>query len=135
MVNSASHDSVSRIVADRPMCLATALDKAFENIDCMSAILRCQAKNRFYESTQRLIQPRRVLWTGSADDAFGSAANVSDLSCVMFLLHRFVDLGAIVASECRFSYRKDFGTLLRPRSAEFLLAWSQLQYRAQEISR
>jgi hypothetical protein len=32
-----------------------------------------------------------------------------------------VDLGAIVASECRFSYRKDFGTLLRPRSAEFLL--------------
>ena len=26
----------------------------------------------------------------------------------------------IVASECRFSYRKDFGTLLRPRSAEFL---------------
>jgi hypothetical protein len=28
-------------------------DKAFENIDCMSAILRCQAKNRFYESTQR----------------------------------------------------------------------------------
>src|ERR1039458_5058856 len=62
MINSASHDSVSRLVADRPMCLATALDKAFENIDCMSAILRCQAKNRFYESTQRLIQPRRVLW-------------------------------------------------------------------------
>jgi hypothetical protein len=29
----------------------------------MSAILRCQAKNRFYESTQRLIQPRRVLWS------------------------------------------------------------------------
>jgi hypothetical protein len=43
------------------MCLATALDKAFENIDCMSAILRCQAKNRFYESTQCLIQPRPVL--------------------------------------------------------------------------
>src|ERR1039458_6411496 len=43
------------------MCLATALDKAFENIDCMIAILCCQAKNRFYESTQRLIQPRRVL--------------------------------------------------------------------------
>jgi hypothetical protein len=41
--------------------LAIALDKAFEKIDCMSAILRCQAKNRFYESTQRLIQPRRVL--------------------------------------------------------------------------
>jgi hypothetical protein len=43
--------------------LATALDKAFENIDCMIAILCCQAKNRFYESTQRLIQPRRVLWS------------------------------------------------------------------------
>jgi hypothetical protein len=28
----------------------------------MIAILCCQAKNRFYESTQRLIQPRRVLW-------------------------------------------------------------------------
>src|ERR1017187_7884092 len=57
-----SHDSVSCLVADRPMCFATALDKAFENIDCMSAILRCQAKNHIYESTQRLIQPRRVLW-------------------------------------------------------------------------
>jgi hypothetical protein len=44
------------------MCLATALDKAFENIDCMIAILCCEAKNRFYETTQRLIQPRRVLW-------------------------------------------------------------------------
>src|SRR5664280_2198304 len=62
MINSVNHDSVSRLVVDRPMCLATALDKAFENIDCMSAILRCQAKNRFYESTQRLIQPRPVLW-------------------------------------------------------------------------
>src|SRR5208282_4520465 len=61
MISSASHDSVSRLVADRSMCLATALDKAFENIDCMIAILCCQAKNRFYESTQRLIQPRRVL--------------------------------------------------------------------------
>jgi hypothetical protein len=38
----------------------------------------------------------------------------------MFFSIVFVDLGAIVASECRFSYRKDFGTLLRPRSAEFL---------------
>jgi hypothetical protein len=61
MISSASYDSVSRLVADRSMCLATALDKAFENIDCMIAILCCQAKNRFYESTQRLIQPRRVL--------------------------------------------------------------------------
>src|SRR5208282_2678163 len=64
MISSASHDSVSRLVADRSMCLATALDKAFENIDCMIAIPCCQAKNRFYESTQRLIQPRRVLWSG-----------------------------------------------------------------------
>src|SRR5476651_431484 len=62
MISSVSHDNVSRLVTDRSMCFATALDKAFEKIDCMSAILRCQAKNRFYESTQRLIQPRRVLW-------------------------------------------------------------------------
>src|ERR1019366_830682 len=62
MIKSASHDNASRLVTDRSMCFATALDKAFENIDCMSAILRCQVKNRFYESTQRLIQPRRVLW-------------------------------------------------------------------------
>jgi hypothetical protein len=41
MISSASHDSVSRLVADRSMCLATALDKAFENIDCMIAILCC----------------------------------------------------------------------------------------------
>jgi len=61
MISSVSHDNVSRLVTDRSMCFATALDKAFENIDCMSAILRCQAKNRFYESTQRLIHPRRVL--------------------------------------------------------------------------
>src|SRR6266487_2841777 len=61
MINSASHASVSRLVAVRSMCLATALDRAFENIDCMIAILSCQTKNRFYESTQRLIQLRRVL--------------------------------------------------------------------------
>ena len=42
MISSASHDSVSRRVADRSMCLATALDKTFEN-------------------TERLIQPRRPL--------------------------------------------------------------------------
>ena len=44
------------------MCLAAALEKAFENIDCMRAILRRQAEKRLYESTQRLAQPRRVLW-------------------------------------------------------------------------
>src|SRR5450759_1295912 len=63
MISSVSHDNVSLLVTDRSMCFSTRLDKAFENIDCMSAILRCQAKNRFYESTQRLIQPRRVLCT------------------------------------------------------------------------
>src|SRR5450759_2203278 len=68
MISSVSHDNVSRLVTDRSMCFATALDKAFENIDCMSAILRCQAKNRFYESTQRLIQPRRVLCHKIDDD-------------------------------------------------------------------
>jgi len=73
MISSASHDSVSRLVADRSMCLATALDKAFENIDGMIAIMCCQAKNRFYESTQRLIQPRRVLW--SLSTVSFSAAN------------------------------------------------------------
>src|ERR1019366_1073838 len=68
MISSVSHDNVSRLVTDRSMCFATALDKAFENIDCMSAILRCQAKNRFYESTQCLIQPRRVLWNMTPTD-------------------------------------------------------------------
>jgi hypothetical protein len=41
MISNASHDSVSRLVADRLMCFATASDKAFEKIDRMSAILRC----------------------------------------------------------------------------------------------
>src|SRR5665811_1132142 len=68
MISSVSHDNVSRLVTDRSMCFATALDKAFENIDCMSAILRYQAKNRFYESTQRLIQPRRVLCVFAKDE-------------------------------------------------------------------
>src|ERR1039457_5273707 len=84
MISSVSHDNVSRLVTDRSMCFATALDKAFENIDCMSAILRCQAKNRFYESTQCLIQPRRVLWNltqnGNANRAgecrFGGKADL-----------------------------------------------------------
>jgi hypothetical protein len=52
-------------VTDRSMCFATALDKAFENIDCMSAILRCQAKNRFYESTQRCA---RASWRDPAGE-------------------------------------------------------------------
>src|ERR1035437_4715743 len=76
MISSVSHDNVSRLVTDRSMCFATALDKAFENIDCMSAILRCQAKNCFYESTQRLIQPRRVLW----------ARTVISAACAVFML-------------------------------------------------
>ena len=32
-IDSASHDNVSRLVADSLMCLAIALDKAFEKID------------------------------------------------------------------------------------------------------
>src|ERR1019366_1001180 len=61
MISSATQDSVSRLVTESLMCFATASDKAFENTDCMIAILHWQAKNRFYESTQRLIQPRPVL--------------------------------------------------------------------------
>jgi hypothetical protein len=63
MITGANHDSVSRLVADGPMCLATILDKALENIDWMIAILICQAGNRFYESTQRLLEPRRLRWS------------------------------------------------------------------------
>src|SRR5947209_20303268 len=69
MIRSASHDSVSRLVAERSMCFATASDKAFEKIDCMIAILCCQAKNRLYESSQRLIQPRRVRCPPALDSA------------------------------------------------------------------
>src|SRR5476651_963559 len=82
MISSVSHDTVSRLVTDRSMCFATALDKAFENIDCMSAILRCQAKNRFYESTQRLIQPRRVLC------ACPTARRYSPAECIGAVKHR-----------------------------------------------
>jgi hypothetical protein len=58
MICSASRNSVARFVGDRAVRLATALDWAFEKIDCQSAIRSCPTKNRFYESTQRLIQPR-----------------------------------------------------------------------------
>jgi hypothetical protein len=44
MIDNVSHASVSRLVADNSMCLDTASDKAFENIDCMSAILSCQVR-------------------------------------------------------------------------------------------
>jgi hypothetical protein len=54
MIDSASHDSVSRLVADRPMCLATALDKAFEKIDRMSAIFCCQANKRINALSNRV---------------------------------------------------------------------------------
>src|SRR5450759_2782831 len=91
MISSVSHDNVSRLVTDRSMCFATALDKAFENIDCMSAILRCQAKNRFYESTQRLIQPRRVLWVGRVfymtfADVVQNAAGITAIVAVIALI-------------------------------------------------
>jgi transposase len=42
-IDSASHDDVSRLVTGRSMCFAVDLDQAFKNIDCMSAILRCQS--------------------------------------------------------------------------------------------
>src|SRR5450759_470690 len=92
MISSVSHDNVSRLVTDRSMCFATALDKAFENIDCMSAILRCQAKNRFYESTQRLIQPRRVLWVTwdickTSVVSSGIAASYEELQCKLTFLN------------------------------------------------
>jgi hypothetical protein len=58
MIKSASHDSLVCRVADKSMCFAAASDKAFAKIECTTAILCCQAKNRRYESSQRLIQPR-----------------------------------------------------------------------------
>jgi hypothetical protein len=53
--------NASVFVAETSMCFATALDKAYDNIDYMIAILGRQAKNCLYKSSQRLIQPRRVL--------------------------------------------------------------------------
>ena len=53
------------------MCWDTALDKAFENVFCILAILRFQTKNRFCESSQRLIQPRLV----RCDQAFVEQKN------------------------------------------------------------
>jgi len=41
MIKKASHDGVSRLVADKSMCFATASDKTFEKIDCMIAVLCC----------------------------------------------------------------------------------------------
>src|SRR6516225_10090812 len=60
MISHASHASVWCLVGDSSMCWDTALDKAFENVFCILAILRFQTKNRFCESSQRLIQPRLV---------------------------------------------------------------------------
>jgi hypothetical protein len=37
-------------------------DKALANVFCIKAILRLATKNRFCESSQRLIQPRLVRW-------------------------------------------------------------------------
>jgi hypothetical protein len=54
MISSVSHDNVSRLVTDRSTCFATALDKAFENIDCMSAILRCQQRIAFMNQLNAL---------------------------------------------------------------------------------
>src|ERR1039458_3575089 len=62
MISSASHDSVSRLVADRSMCLATALDKAFENIDCM--IRSCAARQRIAFMNQLNALSNRVEYYG-----------------------------------------------------------------------
>src|SRR3974390_1940633 len=66
MISHASHASVWCLVGDSSMCRDTALDKAFENVFCILAILRFQTKNRFCESSQRLIQPRLVRWAQAA---------------------------------------------------------------------
>jgi hypothetical protein len=52
-------NAASRLVADNSMWLDTAPDKALENIDCISAPF-LPTSNHNQESTQRLIQPRRV---------------------------------------------------------------------------
>ena len=44
------------------MCLDIVSDKALANVFCIKAILRLATKNRFCESSQRLIQPRLVRW-------------------------------------------------------------------------
>jgi hypothetical protein len=44
MINGASHDSILSLVAGRPECLNTVLDKAVANIDCKSVILRRQLR-------------------------------------------------------------------------------------------
>src|SRR5256712_14104310 len=98
MISSASHDSVSRLVAERSMCFTTASDKAFEKIDCMIAILCCQAKNRLYESSQRLIQPRRVRWA-YPETFLASACNQASLLTSRWLhfrpSHRFRGRGGV----------------------------------------
>jgi hypothetical protein len=52
--SSVSHDNVARLVTDRSMCFAAALEKAFENIDCMSAILRCRQRIAFMNQLNAL---------------------------------------------------------------------------------
>ncbi len=42
------------------MCLDIVSDKALANVFFIKAILRLATKNRFCESSQRLIQPRLV---------------------------------------------------------------------------
>jgi hypothetical protein len=70
MINNASHASVSRLVAESGMCLDIVSDKALANVFCIKAILRLATKNRFCESSQRLIQPRLVRWASTHDFLF-----------------------------------------------------------------
>lgn len=61
MIVSAGQASVARLGSDGSMRYFTALDKAFENHDCIAAIL-LEPKNRLYEPSQCLLQPRLVRW-------------------------------------------------------------------------
>src|ERR1039458_5235812 len=81
MISSASHDSVSRLVADRSMCLATALDKAFENIDCM--IRSCAARQRIAFMNQLNALSNRVEYYAprpSSSPSFGYSSATHSLS-------------------------------------------------------
>jgi len=62
MIESAGQAGVARLGSDRLMWFSPALDRAFENTGCMAAILLERIKNRLYESSQSLLQPRLVRW-------------------------------------------------------------------------
>ncbi|MGH6842838.1 MAG: hypothetical protein ACREDV_12255 [Methylocella sp.] len=61
-IKRASRASVSCLAGESAMCLDPASDKAFENLSCIKTILRLAQKNRFCESSKRLVQPRPARW-------------------------------------------------------------------------